>query len=88
MDHERIIVLIGISGAGKSNVGMLLAKATRRSFLEERGLCEMCPSGYLGFSLSNEVLLFVNADSAEDRASEAAYRPLGHLRDGMAGKAI
>ncbi len=62
MDRERKIVLVSMPGAGKSPVGVLPAKAMRRSFVAERGLCEEWPSGYLGFPWSNEVQSFVTAD--------------------------
>jgi hypothetical protein len=68
MDHKRNIVLIGIPGAGRSTVGILTAMTTWRIFLVERSLCRKGPSGYLGFSWSNEVQWSVSADSAEDGA--------------------
>jgi hypothetical protein len=57
-----------MSGAGKSTVGVLTAMTTRRIFLVKRSLCRKGPSGYLGFSQSNEVYLFIIAALAEDRA--------------------
>jgi len=95
LDTPANIVLIGMPGAGKSTVGVILAKQTRRSFIdtdiliqttEQKSLQQILDEqGYDGFRATEErVLLDLHATrSVIATGGSAVYSPraMQHLRE-------